>query len=82
MFEKAGFTDVQVYPTTGFWVMWVLKFIYHSSRYIRGRRPTRMLMRMLLTPLWFAGQIIAPLLDKIDFNDTETAGYYVTARKR
>ena len=26
MFEKAGFTEVEVLPQTGFWVMWTLKF--------------------------------------------------------
>jgi SAM-dependent methyltransferase len=82
MLTKAGFVDVQVEAVNGFWVMWFLKLNYHTYRYIRGRRVTRLIMRMLLTPLWFAGQVIAPLLDKIDFNDTETAGYYVTARKR
>jgi SAM-dependent methyltransferase len=81
MLTKAGFVDIEVEAVSGFWVMWVLKFNYQTTRYIRGRRPIRMLMRMLLTPLWLAGQVIAPLLDRIDFNDTETAGYYVTARK-
>lgn len=81
MLAKAGFVDIQVKAVTGFWVMWVLKFNYQTSRYIRGRRPTRMLMRVLLTPLWLIGQAIAPILDKIDFNEDETAGYYVTARK-
>jgi SAM-dependent methyltransferase len=79
--SKAGFVDIQVEAINGFWVMWALKFNYHTSRYIRGHRPTRMLMRVLLTPLWFLGQAIAPLLDKIDFNGTETTGYFATARK-
>jgi len=78
---KAGFVDIQVEAVSGFWVMWVLKLNYQTARYIRGRKPTRLLMRMLLTPLWFVGQTIAPLLDKIDFNDTETAGYFVSAGK-
>jgi hypothetical protein len=35
MFEKAGFADVEIFPQTGFWVMWTLKFNYQSSRLIR-----------------------------------------------
>ena len=81
MLTKAGFVDIQVEAVTGFWVMWVLKFNYQTTRYIRGRWPISILMRALLTPLWFVGQTIAPLLDKIDFNEAETAGYFVTARK-
>ena len=78
---KAGFVDIQVEAVSGFWVMWALKLNYQTARYIRGRRPTRMLMRALMTPLWLLGQSIAPLLDKIDLNESETAGYFVTARK-
>ena len=81
MLTKAGFVDVQVEAVTGFWVMWVLKLNYQTTRYIRGRWPIPMLMRALLAPLWFVGQTIAPLLDRIDFNEAETAGYFVTARK-
>lgn len=81
MLAKAGFVDIEVKAVTGFWSMWVLKFNYHTTRYIRGSKLLRILARALLTPIWFAGQIIAPLLDRYDFNEAETAGYVVTASK-
>lgn len=81
MLATAGFTDIHLEAVTGFWAMWVLKFNYHSSRYIKGGKVSRIVIRILLTPLWLLGQIIAPLLDRIDFNEAETAGYFVTARK-
>lgn len=78
---KAGFVEIRVEAVTGFWAMWVLKFNYQTSRYLRGRFPMRLFMRTLLTPLWLVGQILAPLLDRVDMNEDETAGYFVTARK-
>jgi len=81
MFEKAGFTKIEIIASAGFWFMWVLKFNYHSSRYIRGPKPLRWLVRAVLTPFWFFGQIIAPILDKYDLNEAETTGYFVTAQK-
>ncbi len=81
LLSQAGFVDVVVTPSTGFWTMWFLKFNYQTARYVRGPRPIRIFARLLLIPLWFAGQVVAPFLDRVDFNDTETAGYYATARK-
>jgi SAM-dependent methyltransferase len=81
MFEKAGFTDVQVTPKTGFWVMWMLKFNYQSCRLIRGPWPVRKPISMLLRVIWELDQRIAPWLDKHWECEGETAGYYVIARK-
>jgi SAM-dependent methyltransferase len=82
MFRKAGFVDIEIKETSGFWVMWVLKFNYQSTRYIRrGPMFFRMLARGFLTPIWLAGQLVAPWLDKVDFNPYEASGYIVTASK-
>jgi SAM-dependent methyltransferase len=82
LFEKAGFTDVVVEPQSGFCTMWVLKANYFSSRFIRGPRPIRWLIRVPLVILWSLGQCIAPLVDQLDRNWLlESTGYYVTARK-
>ena len=50
VFRKAGFMDVRVEATTGFWVMWTLKFNYQSARLIRGPWPIRKLMSALMRP--------------------------------
>jgi len=81
MFEKAGFTDVDVMPQTGFWVMWTLKFNYQSSRWIRGPWPIRKLMSALMLAIWEIDQRVAPWLDKHWSCEEETAGYFVVARK-
>lgn len=81
MFEKAGFTDVQVYPTTGFWVMWTLKFNYQSTRLIRGPLLVRKLIGVLVHALWAIDQRLVPWLDKHMPCEGETAGYFVVASK-
>lgn len=78
---KAGFADVQVQATTGFWVMWVLKLNYQLAKLIRGPRPMRMLIRALLIPVWWLGQSLALLMDTAWHEEGETAGYFVVARK-
>ncbi len=78
---KAGFERVVIQPTSGFWSMWVLKLNYQTARLIRGPRPLRALVRLLLIPFWWLGQVLAPLLDKVWPEERETAGYFVVARK-
>lgn len=80
--EKAGFTDVLVEPVSGFFSMMILKTNYFSLHLIRGPRPLRGLIKVMLIPLWYIGQWIAPWLDKLDRNwELESVGYNVTARK-
>jgi SAM-dependent methyltransferase len=82
LFEKAGFVDVVVKPQSGFFTMWILKMNYFSLRFVCGPKPLRWLIKLGLVPCWFVGQILAPLLDKLDLSwGAETSGYYVTARK-
>lgn len=82
MFEKAGFADVVVEPQSGFFTTWVMKFNYFSSRFVRGPKPWKALVLVALVPFWTLGQLVAPWLDKLDFNwSLESSGYYVTARK-
>lgn len=79
--RKAGFTDIQIKPTSGFWSMWLLKLNYQLQHLIRGPRPLQMVLRALLIPVWWLNQMVARLLDKIWPEDRETAGYFVTAHK-
>jgi 2-polyprenyl-3-methyl-5-hydroxy-6-metoxy-1,4-benzoquinol methylase len=79
--KKAGFTDIVIEETTGFWLMWILKLNYQSMRLIRGPRLVKKTTKALLVPFWFSNQWTAIYLDKIWREDKETAGYVVTARK-
>ncbi len=75
LFNKVGFVDIEIRENTGFWQMWVLKFNYHTKRFARGP------LKLLLIPIWWFGQTISPLLDKIDKHPQETASYTVIAQK-
>jgi SAM-dependent methyltransferase len=79
--RKAGFDDVRIEPTTGFWAMWLLKLNYQLLRLVRGPRPLRMLLRAVLAPLWLLNQLTGAALDRVWREPGETAGYFVTARK-
>jgi SAM-dependent methyltransferase len=79
--HKAGFTDISIAPTSGFWSMWLLKFNYQSTRLIRGPSVLRMAIRAFLIPIWWLNQTVAPWFDRIWPEERETAGYFVTARK-
>lgn len=81
MFKKAGFTEVTIYPQTGFWVMWTLKFNYQTTRLVRGPWPVRKVMALLMRGIWAIDQRVALWLDKYWKGEGETAGYFVVARK-
>ena len=81
MLAKAGFVDVLVEESTGFWAMWFLKLNYQTARLVRGPKPLRWLVRTCFLPLWFVDQLIAPIMDKYWPAPQETTGYSVTARK-
>ncbi|MGY0613168.1 class I SAM-dependent methyltransferase [Luteimonas sp. A501] len=82
MLTKAGFYEIKVRPTSGFWSMMCLKLNYQLIRLVRGPKPLRVMLRAFLIPFWFTGQTVSPLLDRYWREPRETAGYFVTARKR
>lgn len=81
IFQKAGFKDIEIHPTTGFWSMWLLKINYQTNKLVRGPKYIRKIIKLTLIPFWFINQTIAPFLDKIWQEENETAGYFVTASK-
>ena len=79
---SAGFENVEIKPQAGFFSSLILKINYFSLRFIHGPRLVRGGMRVLLWPCWQVGQLLAPLLDKLDhYPESETPGYFVTAKK-
>lgn len=82
MFAKAGFVDVVVEAQSGFFTTWIVKFNYFSSRFVRGPRMLRGLIKTVLLPIWYLGQLVAPYLDRLDGQwELEAQGYYVLAKK-
>jgi SAM-dependent methyltransferase len=82
MFEKAGFKDIEIEATSGFFSMWVLKYNYFTLRLITGPRLLRGIKKVFFQPQWYIGQKLAPFFDKLDkYWLSETQGYYVIAKK-
>jgi SAM-dependent methyltransferase len=81
MLQKSGFSQIEVEAVSGFWTTWVLKLNYQLAKLIRGPRPARALIRLLLIPIWFTDQCFAAWLDKCWPGEGETAWYFATARK-
>lgn len=75
LFKKNDFTDIQIKEKTGFWEMWILKFNYHTRKFACGP------FKYFWIPIWWFGQVVAPLLDRFDNHPQETASYAVLARK-
>lgn len=82
LFEKAGFTDIAIYPQTGFWAMWTLKFNYQTRRLVRGPWPVRKALALFMLVIWSINQRMARWLDRYWKCETETAGYFVVASKK
>jgi SAM-dependent methyltransferase len=81
LLQDAGFEEIEVRENGGFWATWVLKFNYQSRRWLRGPRPVRLLIHLLLIPIWFLSQTMARWLDAVDFNPGEAPSYATVARK-
>ena len=81
LLRKAGFVDIRIEPTSGFWSMWFLKLNYQTARLVRGPRPLRWVIRAVLIPFWWLNQTLAPLLDRVWAAEEETAGYFVKSIK-
>lgn len=82
MFEKAGYKDIQVQPTTGFFSMWFLKMNYFSLKWIKGSKIRRAFTKAFLIPFWYTSQKLAPWLDNKHRGwSLESAGFFVVAKK-
>ena len=82
MFEKAGYKDIYVQPTTGFFSMWFLKMNYFSLRWIKGSKIRQSVVKALLIPFWYTSQKLAPWLDNKHRGwSLESAGFFVIAKK-
>ena len=82
LLEKAGFKDVQVESTTGFFTTIFVKINYFSLRLLKGSKARRFITKMCLRPFWYISQKLAPLLDSMHGNwSLESQSYYVIAKK-
>ncbi|MDD3505135.1 MAG: methyltransferase domain-containing protein [Sulfurimonas sp.] len=82
MFEKAGFEEIHVQPTTGFFTMWFLKMNYFSLKWIKGSKIRKSVTKACLIPIWYSVQKLAPWLDSKHRGwSRESQGFFVVAKK-
>ncbi|MFY4743993.1 methyltransferase domain-containing protein [Aliarcobacter butzleri] len=82
MFEKAGYKDIHIQPTTGFFTMWFLKMNYFSLKWIKGSKIRKAFTKAFLIPFWYLSQKLAPWLDSKHRGwSLESAGFFVIAEK-
>ncbi|WP_100086098.1 methyltransferase domain-containing protein [Vibrio sinaloensis] len=82
MLEKAGFKQIEVKASSGFFTTQVMKWNYFSLRFIKGPKIVRKAIELFLSIFWWLGQKSAPYLDKLDRRpELECYGYTVIARK-
>lgn len=82
MLEKAGFKQIEVKASSGFFTTQVMKWNYFSLRFIKGPKVIRKVIELFLSVFWWLGQKSAPYLDKLDRRpELECYGYTVIARK-
>lgn len=80
MLVQAGFRDIEIHATGGFWSTWFIKLNYQLIRLIRGPGLLRVLVKAVLYPFLHINQMLARFLDRIWFDGSkETQGYFVKA---
>lgn len=82
LLEKAGFQDIHIQPTSGFFTMWFLKMNYFSLRLTRGSKLKSRIMTLLLKPFWYFSQKLAPKFDAMHRGwSLEAQSFFVVALK-
>lgn len=82
LLKKAGFSEVHIQPTTGFFTTIFVKINYFTLRLIKGSELRRKLIKPFLLPFWFISQKIAPILDNMHRGwSLEAQSFYVIAKK-
>lgn len=82
LLTKAGFTEIVIFPSGGFFTTWITKLNYFTIRAVRGPFWLKRFIKMAFLLLWIPDQLFAPLLDKLDRHwELEAPGYWVTAKK-
>lgn len=82
MFEKAGFRDIHIQPTCGFYTTIFVKINYFTLRLIKGSKFRKLATKSLLIPFWYLSQKIAPKLDNMHRGwSLEAQSFFVVAKK-
>lgn len=82
MFEKAGFTEIEIEAQTGFWTNWFVKLNYQLVRLKHKSWFRRVVVKRGINAFIKANQKLGVWLDKRWYDsEGETQGYYVTALK-
>lgn len=82
IFNKAGFKNITIEASSGFWVNWFVKLNYQLTRVIGGNSNKKKILRFFLKIFINKNQKFAKFLDKKwPKTEKETQGYWVVAIK-
>lgn len=83
MLKKSGFKEIKISAQSGYFTTACLKFNYFLVRLIYKLPKIIMYpLAFLCLPIWTLGQLLAPLLDKLDKEwNREAVGFIVIAKK-
>jgi len=82
LFSEAGFKEIHIQPTSGFFTMISMKINYFTLKFISGSSLKMKITEYLLFPLWYTIQKLAPILDNLHRGwSSNTVGFYVVAKK-
>ena len=82
MLHKAGFENITIEASTGFWVTWFTKVNYQLARVISGKSFKKKVLRFFCKIFIKYNQKLSVYLDrKWPKTDKETQGYWVVAIK-
>lgn len=77
---QAGFREIGIHATSGFWSTFFIKLNYQLIRLIRGPWLIKGLTGAILYPFFYLNQLLGRRLDRIWFDGSgETQGYFVKA---
>jgi len=82
MLKKAGYRDIQIQASSGFFTMLFVKINYFTLRLLKGSALKKKILKPILIPFWYLSQKVAPYLDRLDSSwELEAQSYYVVAKK-
>jgi SAM-dependent methyltransferase len=83
LLDEAGFMDIKVQPTAGFFTTILMKINYFSLRAMKGSKFRQIVTKNLLKPFWYMNQKLAPILDNMHRGwSLEAQSFFVVAKKQ
>ncbi|RXJ82200.1 bifunctional 2-polyprenyl-6-hydroxyphenol methylase/3-demethylubiquinol 3-O-methyltransferase UbiG [Arcobacter sp. F2176] len=83
LLNNAGFLDIHIQPSSGFFTTILLKINYFTQRAIKGSKLRKKVIKGILMPIWWLNQKLAPKLDNMHRGwSLEAQSFFVIAKKK